>query len=158
MLSGTRNGKGRRGEAHRPGRTMKSDEFKMLAEFRAQLRQFNFFSEQECAALGLTPQQYQALLAIKGHPEAEVITITELAQWMLIKHNSAVGLVDRLEKEGFVSRKPSKQDRRRVGVKLTAHGEKVFKRLSVAHRVELKRVSPEFRRYFRYFSKPVDWA
>lgn len=122
------------------------------------LRQFNFFSEQESAALGLTSQQYQALLAIKGHPESGVITITELAQWMLIKHNSAVGLVDRLEKEGFVRRWPSKQDRRQVGVKLTAHGERVFKRLAVVHRVELHRISPEFRRYFRYFSKPVDWA
>lgn len=137
---------------------MNSDEFQMLAEFRTHLRQFGYFSEQQCATLGLTSQQYQALLAIKGHQEVEVITITELAQWMLIKHNSAVGLVDRLEKEGFVKRWPSQQDRRVVGVKLTAHGDKVFKRLAVAHRVELNRISPEFRRYFRYFSKPVNRA
>jgi len=136
---------------------MNDDEFRMLAEFRTQLRQFNYFSEQQCAALGLTSQQYQALLAIRGHPEAEVITITELAQWMLIKHNSAVGLVDRLEKEGFVKRCPSQQDRRVVGVKLTPHGSKVFKRLAVAHRVELNRIGPAFRRYFRDFSKPVEW-
>ena len=136
---------------------MNDDEFRMLAEFRTQLRQFNYFSEQQCAALGLTSQQYQALLVIKGHPEAEVITITELAHWMLIKHNSAVGLVDRLEKAGFVKRWPSQQDRRVGGAKLTPHGGKVFKRLAVAHRVELNRIGPEFRRYFRDFSKPVDW-
>jgi DNA-binding MarR family transcriptional regulator len=137
---------------------MKKEEFQLLAEFRDCLRQFQSFSEQESAALGLTSQQYQALLAIKGHPESEMITITELAQWLLIKHNSAVGLVDRLEKEGLVIRRPSAQDRRRVGVELTPHGEHVFKRLAIAHRVELHRVSAEFQRYFRYFSKPVDWA
>ena len=137
---------------------MNNDEFKMLAEFRAHLRQLNYFSEQQCATLGLTSQQYQALLAIKGHQEVEVITITELAQWMLIKHNSAVGLVDRLEKEGFVKRWPSQQDRRVVGVRLTSRGDKVFKRLAVAHQVELNRIGPQFRRYFSYFSKAVDRA
>ncbi|MEO8855511.1 MAG: MarR family transcriptional regulator [Burkholderiaceae bacterium] len=134
---------------------MKKEEFQLLAQFRARLRQFSFFSEQESAALGLTAQQYQALLAIQGRPATEVITITELAQWMLIKHNSAVGMVDRLEREGFVKRLHSQQDRRRVGVKLTPQGEKVFKRLAVAHRTELHRMSAEFLRDFRYFAKPV---
>ncbi|MGH8819773.1 MAG: MarR family winged helix-turn-helix transcriptional regulator [Rhodoferax sp.] len=137
---------------------MNNDEFRMLAQFRAHLRQFDYYSEQQCAALGLASQQYRALLAIKGHPGPELITITELAQQIVIKHNSAVGMVDRLAEEGLVRRQPSKEDRRRVGVKLTPHGEKVLRRLAVAHRVELHRISVEFRRYFRYFSKPVDWA
>ena len=138
--------------------TMNNDEFRMLAQFRADLRQFDYFSEQQCATLGLASQQYRALLTIKGHPGPELITITELAQQIMIKHNSAVGMVDRLVEEGLVRRQPSKEDRRRVGVKLTPHGEKVFKRLAVAHRMELYRISPEFRRYFRCFSKPVDWV
>ncbi len=74
---------------------------------------------------------------------------------MTIKHNSAVGMVDRLEREGFVTREPSQQDRRRVGVKLTPQGKKVFKRLAVAHRIELHRISAEFLRDFKFFSKPV---
>lgn len=132
---------------------MNNNEFKMLAEFRAHLRQLNYFSEQQCAALGLTSQQYQVLLTIKGHPGSALITITELAQRMMIKHNSAVGMVDRLAKERMVRRRPSKEDRRRVGIELTLHGEQVFGRLVRVHREELRRMSPGFRRYFRYFSK-----
>jgi DNA-binding MarR family transcriptional regulator len=137
---------------------MSNDEFRMLAQFRAHLRQFEYYSEQQCATLGLASQQYRALLAIKGHLGLDLITITELAQQVMIKHNSAVGMVDRLVEEGLVRRRPSKQDRRCVGVELTAHGEKVFERLALAHRVELHRISAEFGRYFRYFSRPVDWA
>lgn len=137
---------------------MNNDEFRLLAQFRAHLRQFDYFSEQQCAALGLASQQYRALLTIKGHPGPELITITELSQQVMIKHNSAVGMVDRLVEEGLVRRQPSKEDRRRVGVKLTRHGETVLKRLAVAHRAELHRISAEFGRYFRYFSKPMDWA
>ncbi|MEO8545773.1 MAG: MarR family transcriptional regulator [Burkholderiaceae bacterium] len=134
---------------------MKQEEFQLLADFRARLRLFSAFSEQQSAALGLTAQQYQALLAIKGKPATEVVTITELAQSLAIKHNSAVGMVDRLEREGFVTREPSLEDRRRVQVKLTAQGEKVFRRLAIAHRIELHRISAEFLRDFKYFSKPV---
>jgi len=137
---------------------MNNDEFRILAEFRAHLRQFNYFSEQQCAALGLTSQQYQALLTIKGHPGPALITITELAQRMMIKHNSAVGMVDRLAKERMVRRRPSKEDRRRVGIEFTPHGERVFVRLVQVHRGELRRMSPGFRRYFNHFAKPVDSA
>ena len=135
---------------------MNEDDFRMLAQFRAHLRQFDYFSEQQCATLGLASQQYRALLTIKGHPGTELITITELAQQIMIKHNSAVGMVDRLVEEGLARRQPSKEDRRRVGVKLTLHGEKVLTRLAVAHRAELFRMSAEFRRYFRYFSESGD--
>ncbi len=135
---------------------MNEGDFRMLAKFRAHLRQFDYFSEQQCATLGLASQQYRALLTIKGHPGTELITITELAQQIMVKHNSAVGMVDRLVEEGLVRRQPSKEDRRRVGVKLTPHGEKTVERLAVAHRAELCRMSPEFGRFFRYFSKLGD--
>lgn len=134
---------------------MKQEEFQLLADFRARLRQYSAFSERETAVLGLTAQQYQALLAIKGRPARKVVTITELAQSMMNKHNSAVGMVDRLEREGFVTRQASQQDRRRVGVKLTPQGAKVFKRLAVAHRIELHRISTDFLGDFTYFSQPV---
>ena len=134
---------------------MKREEFELLAAFRARLRQFSAFSERESAALDLTAQQYQALLAIKGRSSAKVVTITALAQAMMIKHNSAVGMVDRLEREGFVTRQPSQQDRRQVGVKLTPQGTKVFRRLAVAHRMELHRISADFMRDFEFFSMPV---
>jgi len=136
-------------------RTMNNDEFKMLAQFRAYLRQFDYFSEQQCAALGLTSQQYRALLTIKGHPGPDLIVITELAQRMMIKHNSAVGMVDRLVKEGLVRRRPSKEDRRCVGIELAPRGEQAFGRLVQVHRDELCRLSPGLRRCINHFAKSV---
>jgi DNA-binding MarR family transcriptional regulator len=40
----------------------------------------------------------------------------------MIKHNSAVGLVDRLGNEGLVVREPSTVDRRKVELRLSARG------------------------------------
>jgi DNA-binding MarR family transcriptional regulator len=70
------------------------DDYRLLADFSYLLRQFFVFSERETKAAGLTAQQHRALFAIKafdGKP-----SIGDLADRLVIKHNSAVGLVDRL--------------------------------------------------------------
>jgi DNA-binding MarR family transcriptional regulator len=136
-------------------KTMLPDkEFRTLAAFRHSLREFQFFSEQASRALGLTAQQYQALLAIKGHDNVQPFTVKVLAQFLLIKHNSAVELVDRVAELGLVERKHTEPDRRRVVIELTAHGRQVLRRLAQMHRRELQRIAPEFTRYFRHFSRP----
>src|SRR6266478_3935883 len=63
-------------------------QYEMLAAFRYQLRQFLHFSEQAAQKAGLTPRQHQALLAIKGFPNRESITIGELAEQLQIAHHS----------------------------------------------------------------------
>jgi DNA-binding MarR family transcriptional regulator len=131
-----------------------NDEIRTLAAFRLALRQFQSFSEQAAEARGLTSQQYQALLAIKGEDGAAPITVTLLAQRLLIKHNSAVGLVDRMVQIGLVARRPSKADRRSVVIEVTARGESEFRRLARAHRRELQRIAPELRRHFRHLGRP----
>ena len=118
-----------------------NDEIRTLAAFRLALRQFQSFSEQAAEARGLTSQQYQALLAI-GEDGAAPITVTLLAQRLLIKHNSAVGLVDRMVQIGLVARRPSKADRRSVVIEVTARGESEFRRLARAHRRELQALRP----------------
>jgi DNA-binding MarR family transcriptional regulator len=113
-----------------------------LAELRHQIRRFLAFSEQEARTAGLEPQQHQLLLAVKGVPEGKSPTIGFLAERLLVRHHTAVGLVDRLVEASLVTRKPSQTDRRRVVVQVTARGERLLRRLSLAHQAELEKAGP----------------
>jgi DNA-binding MarR family transcriptional regulator len=126
----------------RTGRLKKS-EYEALAEFRYELRKFIHFSEAAAQNAGITPQQHQALLAIKGFPGREEITIGELAERLQLRHHSVVGLIDRLVIEGLVSRVQSETDRRQVLVHLSNQGEKMLEKLSNIHRTQLKQLGPE---------------
>jgi DNA-binding MarR family transcriptional regulator len=117
---------------------------RQLANFRMSIRQFLYFSEQLCESAGLTSQQYQALVLLRVHDGPAAMTITDLAQRLIIKHNSAVGLVDRLEKQGLLRRVGSDEDRRQVTLEFTQRGEETVSKLAAAHRDEIKRVTPEF--------------
>jgi DNA-binding MarR family transcriptional regulator len=118
--------------------------YEALASFRYALRQFLRFSEDAAHAAGMTPQQHQAMLAIKGFPGRDDVTMGELAERLQIKHHSAVGLVNRLVAEKYVRRVPDKIDRRQVRLTLTAHGESVLQQLSAAHQEQLRRMGPQF--------------
>jgi DNA-binding MarR family transcriptional regulator len=100
-------------------------EYETLATFRYNLRHFLRFSESAAESAGLTSRQYQALLAIKGFPARDCVTVGELAQQLQIAHHSAVGLADRLALQKLVFREASTEDRRQVYVKLTARGEEL---------------------------------
>lgn len=117
-----------------------------LAAFRTTLRRFLRVSEDIAHGLGLTPQQHQGLLAIRGFPGTTSPTVGELAMRLQINHNSAVGLVTRLMKQRYVRRTVSVADRRRVHVSLTPKGHALLDRLTEAHRIELKQVGPEITR------------
>src|ERR1700731_4029451 len=78
--------------------------FKALGGFRLALRKFLAFSEAGSRALGLTAQQHQALLAVRAREGPHAMSIGELAESLLIKNHSAVGLVDRLVKRGLLLR------------------------------------------------------
>jgi DNA-binding MarR family transcriptional regulator len=120
-----------------------AQEFQSLAEFRYQIRGFLRFSKEQARGSGLEPQQHQLLLAIKGLPEGARPTIGELAARMLLRHQSTVGLVDRLAEHGAVERVQSSEDQREVLVRLTKMGEMLLHNLSVAHHEELRRYGPE---------------
>lgn len=117
-------------------------QYEMLAAFRYHLRHFLRFSEQAAQEAGLTPRQHQALLAIKGFPKREKITIGELAEQLQIAHHSAVGLVDRSVEQNLIVRVPGVEDRRQVYIKLTQHGSEILEQLSGAHRAEIRRLGP----------------
>jgi len=139
----------------RPGHPLPNEEFRQLADFRALLRQFQWFSEHAAQALGLTSLQYQTLLAIEARDESEPLTVTALAQVLLIKHNSAVGLVDRIEQLGLVTRHHLESDRRKVVVELTPRGRRIVDRLATEHRDELRRVAVALARHAEQFAKAI---
>lgn len=128
----------------RPKQLIKA-QYEMLAAFRYALRQFIRFSEEAAQAAGITAQQHQALLAIKGFPGRDSVTVGELAERLQLRHHSAVGLVDRLVAEKLVSRASSAGDRRQVLIQLTSRGENVLEKLTSVHREQLKRIGPEIR-------------
>ena len=123
-------------------------EYRRLAAFRYALRSLLRFSESAAEEMGLTAQHYQAMLALRASPAGH-LTINELAQQLLIRHNSAVGLVDRLSRHKLAARQPSPLDRRTVQLRLTSKGDRVLGRLAAVHHEELRRSAPRLRRQLR---------
>jgi len=117
-------------------------DYQALAEFRHQIRKFLRFSEQAVQAAGLERGQYQLMLAIKGMPEGVRPRIRELADRMHIQHHSAVELINRLEKGGYVQRERAQDDRREVLLALTSKGERVLGELALHHHEELRSAAP----------------
>ena len=132
---------------------LKTRDYARLAAFRHTLRRFLRFSELAAARVGLTTQHYQAMLVVRGCPEDLSITINDLAKQLLIKHNSAVELVDRLVEGHLVLREASPVDRRKVQLRLTGRGRKVLAKLAAMHRSELQRIGPVLRRFFAEMSR-----
>jgi len=133
--------------AQRP--RLRKAHYEALASLRHALRRFQRFSQEAARAAGLTPQQHQALLAIKGFPGRDCVSIGELAERLQLRHHSAVGLVNRLVRRQLVCRAPSADDRRRVEVRLSPRGEARIERLSSAHMRELRHLGPGIRRLLR---------
>jgi len=124
---------------------LRKSEYETLAAFRLALRQFAHFSGRAAETAGITGQQYQALLAIKGFPGRKKVSVGELAEQLQLRHHSTVELVDRMVKERLVTRTPSPADRRWVRVQLNARGEKILEKLASVHREQLKRIGPDIR-------------
>ncbi len=138
---------------------LKTSDYAQLAGFRHALLGFLRFSEDAATEAGLTAQHYQAMLVLRGWPEDRRVSINDLAQQLFIKHNSAVGLVDRLAQEGLVAREPSSSDRRRVDLLLTSRGRTVLAKLAAMHRRELQRIGPALERFLVELSRePGDGA
>jgi DNA-binding MarR family transcriptional regulator len=121
---------------------MHDPDYRALSEFRYQIRRFLHFSEEAARAEGLDPQQHQVLLAIRGLSGDAGPTIGELAGRLILRHHSAVGLVDRLAEHGLVERVRGGEDRRQVRVQLTRDGSAKLRRLSAVHREELRDTGP----------------
>lgn len=113
-------------------------EYQALAELRYRIRKFVREGDAVARNMGLEPQQYLFLLAIRGLPENVEATIRTLADRLALKHHSAVELIDRLEAHGYVRRSRSRDDRRRVLVSLLPRGERLLEQVARQRISELR--------------------
>ena len=121
---------------------MTPSDFENLLAFRTSLRRFLHWSQTQARAVGLTPAQHQLLVAIKGHPGGQDPTISDLAEYLLLRHHSVVELVDRAANAGVVTRRRDAEDGRLTRVALTTDGEARLARLGPAHLDELRNLAP----------------
>jgi DNA-binding MarR family transcriptional regulator len=121
---------------------MTDAEYRVLARFRFALRVFLRFSEDAARAAGLTPNQHQLLLAVRGFPGGQP-TVSDLAEWLQLRHNSTVELIDRAVDADLLVRQVDQRDRRRQRLALTTAGEAVLSSLSLAHGQELRKFREE---------------
>lgn len=117
-------------------------DFEHLLKLRTGLRRFLRWSETQAREAGLTPAKHQLLLAIKGHPDPAGPTVGEIAEYLVLRHNSAVGLIDRAEAEGLVSRTPDTTIKSVVRVTLTPAGAGKLDALAGVHLQELTQLAP----------------
>ena len=129
----------------KPPAPLTKKDYETLASFRYALRCFLRFSEEAAAQAGLSAQQHQALLAIRGFPDRDAITVRELADRLQVRHHSAVEMIDRLVAANLVEREPNSEDRRSVLIRLTQTGEETLETLSTLHREELRKTGPKLR-------------
>jgi DNA-binding MarR family transcriptional regulator len=128
-------------------------DYEALARLRYELRKFQAFSSSAADEAGLTPQQHQALLIVRGFSSRDPVSIGDLAKFLLIRHHTAVELVDRMTKLELLSRVADGADGRRVLVKLTKEGERRLQKLSKIHLKELRAIGPTLTRMLKPFRK-----
>lgn len=127
-------------------------DYQALATFRLTLRRFTAFSEKAAAEVGLMPQQHQALLTVKTLSRNSLPSVGDIAEQLLIRHHSAVELINRLVRMELLERHRDIDDRRRVRVALTALAEDKLAVLSSAHLNELRAVRPLLVNLLNHFS------
>jgi DNA-binding MarR family transcriptional regulator len=115
-------------------------DYRQLADFRYAIRVFLEFSEQAARGAGLTPQQHQALLAIRGMSNKTGASVSMIAERLRIRHHSAVELVNRLAAAKLVIRTQDVNDQRRVLVTLMPKAEMILQSLSTTHVAELRKL------------------
>jgi DNA-binding MarR family transcriptional regulator len=120
-------------------------DFEHLLALRTGLRRFLRWSERQSEAAGITPAHHQLLLAIRGHPDPAGPTVGEVADYLVLRHHSAVGLIDRAAAAGLVERAPDSANNRIVRLTLTPSGVDKLDGLTDAHREELAHLARTMR-------------
>jgi len=125
--------------------TLTQADFEHLLELRTGLRRFLRWIERKAEAAGLTPAQHQLLLAVRGHPDPAGPTIGDVADYLVLRHHSAVGLIDRAVAAGLITRNPDPTNNSAVRVRLTRTGRDKLDTLAEAHLEELAHLAPTMR-------------
>lgn len=97
---------------------------------------FERLSGRHVRELGLTPAQFDIVATLGNTPG---MSFRELGERTLITKGTLTGVVDRLAERRLVERVASDTDRRSVTVRLTAAGEREFRRVFAAHIAHCRR-------------------
>lgn len=125
-----------------------------MASLRYVLRKFLRFSKDFLGTSAkLTPEQYEALLAVKAFSAGEGLTVGQLSERVQVKHHTAVSLTDKLAARKLVTKRRKSADRRYVYVKLTSAGTKLVKALAAAHHREIRPHAGEMIKSLRQLKK-----
>lgn len=124
-------------------RNSNSDPYSELLQFRLAMRRFILWSRTQTSRVGLTPTQHLLLLVIRGRSTPP--SVGDIAEALMLKHHSAVELVDRAETAGFVDRIYGSQPGRTVRVRLTVDGSRALHSVTKANLNELRRVAPQLK-------------
>lgn len=89
-------------------------------------RRLHEYYEQRLSPFGLTPSQYFVFNALWM---ADGITVSELGERVFLDSSTLTGVIDRMERNGYVERRPNPDDRRSVLVFLTAKAREVGARI-----------------------------
>jgi DNA-binding MarR family transcriptional regulator len=127
-------------------------DFQQLLDLRTSLRRFLRWSENEARAVGLTSAQHQLLLAVRGHPDQAGPTVGDVARYLVLRHHSAVGLIDRAVAAGLVRRVPDPNRPATVRVRLTPAGQARLEELTALHLDELSGLAPSMETLWRGIS------
>jgi DNA-binding MarR family transcriptional regulator len=125
--------------------SLSQEDFTHLLELRTGLRRFLRWSEHQAKAAGLTPAKHQLLLAVRGHPNPDGPTVGEIAEYLVLRHHSAVGLIDRAVADDLVERSADPRNKSVVRVTLTPAGNAKLDALSEAHVQEIAQLAPTMR-------------
>jgi DNA-binding MarR family transcriptional regulator len=131
-----------RARLRRTAPQISSEDYRSLAALRYEIRKFLAFSEDAARAAGIEPRQHQLLLSVRGLPEGVRPTISAVAERLCVRHHTTVALVDKLESRELLERIRGRVDRREVLLRLTPQGESMLRRLSAAHREQLRSAGP----------------
>lgn len=96
---------------------------------RVETRLYNAVAERVKAAVGIGAGRFELLRYVRDHPDARV---ADLASAFAIGVGATSKIVDRLEKEGLVERRPNPANRRSSLLALTPAGESVVSRAEPA--------------------------
>jgi DNA-binding MarR family transcriptional regulator len=116
------------------------EDYRRLLDLRTGLRRFMRWSEEQARVVGLTPAQHQLLVAVRGLGAEPGPTIGDVADALLLRHHSAVELVQRAEAAGLLTRTQDRDDGRVVRLGLSRRGRAALERLAALHLEELTRL------------------
>jgi DNA-binding MarR family transcriptional regulator len=134
--------------------TLQTLDYEALATFRYNLRKFLRFSKEFLTTTAkLTPEQYEALLALKIFASDDGMLVGQLSERLQVKHHTAVALTKRLVAGKLITKQRGRADRRHVYVKLTETGSALLEVLAAVHRDAIRVHSSEMIKALMHLQK-----